>query len=388
MLTGVALPDRPGAWDLSVDGGRVAAITPAAGQPTGWLALPAFHEPHTHADRAFAPAPRRPSSLADAIAMSETLRERSSAEEVEARAKRLMQRSAAHGAVSMRTHVDHSPTDGGRRDRHAVRAAARQMSGRIDVEIVAFATRDLDPAQPGARRALADALEDGADLLGAFVALNRDPAASLSALLDLARHTGARVDAHLDEHCDPGTSWLEYLADETIARGLEGRVTAGHCCALATLDDRGARRVVDKVANAGITVVALPALNLYLQGRGVGTPRIRGVTLVRELLDARVPVRFGSDNVRDPFYPYGDGDPLEAAWLTSLTAHLDEPELLLAGVCGGRSTLRPGDPAELVLLAAESVPDALARRPGARRVVRHGKLLNTAGAASHGRRRP
>lgn len=369
-LAGVALPGREGTWDVELGDGAVQAIAPAAGPAAGLLALPAFVEAHAHADRAFAPIPRPPRSLEDAILMADDLRERSTAAAVRQRARTLFERSARHGAVSLRTHVDHSPMDGGIRDRRAVRAAADEMAGTLDVEIVAFAHRDLDPAAAPSRTALAAALDDGADLLGAFVAMAPDPPASLDALLDLARDTGAPVDVHLDEHGDPTASLLEHLADATIARGLEGRVTAGHCCALATLEAERAHRVVEKVAAAGITVIALPALNLFLQGRGPSTPRRRGLTLVHELLAAGVPVRFGADNVRDPFYPYGDADPLETAWLAALGAQVDDQAVLLRGVCGGRDGLEIGDRGPIVVVEAASLTDALARRPPGRRVVR------------------
>lgn len=368
-IAGVGLADRSGSWDISLSDGAVAAIAPAAGPPGGLLALPAFVEPHVHADRAFAPIPRAPRSLEDAIAMANELREHSTAEQVQQRALRLFRRSREHGATRLRTHVDHSPLDGGRRDRRAVRAAADQLGGGLAVEIVAFATRELDPVLPASRTALTASLDDGADLLGAFVALNRDPAASLDALLDLAVATGAAVDVHLDEHGDPDASWLEHLAEATIARGLEGRVTAGHCCALATLDDITARRVTEKVAAAGITVIALPALNLFLQDRGSGTPRRRGLTLVHELLAAGATVRFGADNVRDPFYAYGDADPLETAWLASVAGQLDDHQALLAGVCGGRQRIAVGDREPLLLVPAASLVDALSCRPDGRRVI-------------------
>jgi cytosine deaminase len=375
VLSAVALADRSGAWDVALMDGRIASVAPAPGPAEGLLVLPAFHEPHTHADRAFAPILRRPRSLLEAIEAADALRERSTAEEVQGRALRLFERAIAHGVTRMRTHVDHSPMDGGLRDRRAVRTAASRVAGRLEVEMVAFASRELDPAHPSSRKAIAAALEDGADLLGAFVALSFDPPASLDALLDLAVDTGAPVDVHLDEHGDPAASLLEHLAEATIARGLEGQVAAGHCCALAALDDQDARRVVEKVAAAGITVIALPALNLYLQGRREpgrrgSTPRLRGITLVHELLAAGVPVRFGADNVRDPFYPYGDADPLETAWLASVAGHLDDRRPLLTGVCGGRASVSAGEPAELVILPADSLEDALARRPGPREVVR------------------
>src|SRR5439155_25887590 len=134
-------------------------------------------------------------------------------------------------------------------------------------------------------------------------------------------------------------------------------------------------------AAAGITVNVQPALNLYLQDRGDGTPRVRGLTLVGELVDAGVEVRFGSDNVGDVFYPYGDADPLESAFLAALTAHIDDEDVLLAGICDGRTRVEAGDPADLVLLDANSVREALARRPAARAVVRAGVVVAGPSAA-------
>jgi cytosine deaminase len=156
-----------------------------------------------------------------------------------------------------------------------------------------------------------------------------------------------------------------------MAHGLEGRVTAGHCCSLAAVAPELAAQAVERVATAGITIVALPALNLYLQDREGS--RLRGVTLVRDLLAAGVAVRFGSDNVRDVFFPYGDADPLEAAWLAGLAAHVDDEDALLAGIADGRTRVEEGDDADLVVVDAASFQDALARRPGGRLVLRAGQ---------------
>lgn len=370
-LAGVTLPHRSGHWDVVLHAGRITRVEAAAGPACGLLALPAFHEPHTHADRAFATTPQPPSSLEDAITRTAQLRAASSAEQVRARARKLFARASEHGAVRMRTHVEHNDLETATRDRRAVREAADELGGALVVEMVAFACAEFDPALARPRALLSNALEDGADLLGAFVARSPDPRASLDGLLDLASATGACVDVHLDEHLDGGASLLEHLAEATIARGLEGRVSAGHCCALSALAPGDADRVVKKVAAAGITVIVLPALNLYLQSRvGERTPRLRGLALVHELLDAGVAVRFGSDNVRDPFYPYGDADPLETAWLASVAAQLDDHSALLAGVCGGHGAIEPGGPGDLVLVPAESLADAIARRPGGRVIAR------------------
>jgi cytosine deaminase len=112
-----------------------------------------------------------------------------------------------------------------------------------------------------------------------------------------------------------------------------------------------------------------------LQDRGEATPRRRGVTLVRELLAAGVKVRFGTDNVRDWFFPFGDGDMLDTALFTAVTANVDKDAQLIAGLCDGRATLVPGDPADFVLVPASSIEDALARRPAGRIVFKAGRQV-------------
>jgi cytosine/creatinine deaminase len=369
----VALPDTDGAYELSFNDGRIAAIRPVAGTPAR-LALPAFADLHVHADRAFARGPRPPRSLADAIQLVRELKLTTTEDEVRARAARLFTRALEHGSVRLRTHVDVDELIGQRALR-GVLAARAAVAGTLDIEIVAFATSTCDPATADGEARLRDAVAEGADLLGGVPAFHADAASSIDRILDLAAELDRRADVHVDEASTPDAFTLEMLADATVAHGLEGRVTASHACALAVVDTATAHRTIDKIARARIAVIALPALNLYLQGRGEGTPRVRGVTLVRELIAAGVPVRFGSDNVSDVFYRYGDADPLEAAWLAAVAAHLDDENAVLAGVCDGRRRPAVGDPADLVVVDASSVADALARRPGGRTVVRAGRIV-------------
>jgi len=369
----VVLPGAAGTFELDIADGQIAAIRPVdAERPR--LALPAFADLHVHADRAYAGGPRPPRSLTDAVELVTEVKRASTEEAVRERALRLLRRALAHGTLRVRTHVDVDELVEERALR-GVLAARAELAGRLDVEIVAFGTKLCDPADDDGRRRLVSAVEAGADLLGAVPAFHADPEASIAAVLALARELGVRADLHVDETTDPSALGLERVADETLALGLEGRVSASHCCSLASVPEAAARRTIEKVAAAGITVIAQPALNLYLQDRGDRTPRERGMTLVRELLDAGVEVRFGSDNVCDVFYPYGDADPLESAFLAALTAHVDDEDVLLAGICDGRTRIEAGDPADLVLVDAGSVREALARRPGARTVVRAGEEL-------------
>ena len=375
----VLLPGAAGTFELDIVDGRIATIRAIDGERPR-LALPAFADLHLHADRAYAGGPRPPRSLADAVELVSEVKRASTEEAVRERALRLLERALAHGTLRARTHVDVDELVE-RRALRGVLAARAELAGRLDVEIVAFATKLCDPTTEDGRRRLISAVEAGADLVGGVPAFHADPEASIAAILALARELGVPADLHVDETTDPSALRLERVADETLALGLEGRVSASHCCSLANVYKADASRVIEKVAAAGITVIAQPALNLYLQDRGDGTPRARGLTLVRELRDAGVEVRFGSDNVRDVFYPYGDADPLESAFLAALTAHVDDEDSLLAGVCNGRTRLEVGDQADLVIVEALSLEDALARRPGLRTVVRAGAVVSAPSAA-------
>lgn len=368
----VALPAAEGAYDIDIAGGRISAIRPGEGPPE-WLLLPGFANMHVHAERSFSAGPA-PASLADAIRRMEVVRKASSAADFRDRTARLLSRALMHGTLRLRTHTDIDDLVGWRA-LEGVQAACKAFADRVSVEIVAFASSRLDPAMPEGRRRLADALDRGAHLLGAAPALASDPRAALASILDVARAEGVAVDLHLDEHGVPGDALIGFLIERVAAMGLEGRVTISHNCALATLPPDRGRDIVRRLAELRLTVVVLPGTNLYLQDRSAGTPSRRGLTLVKELLAAGVPVWFGSDNVRDSFYPYGDADPLEDAFLVSLAAHVDEPAALLAGLSAGRGAPAPGDSADIVLVRAHSLTDALARRPAQRLVLRGGEVV-------------
>ena len=175
-----------------------------------------------------------------------------------------------------------------------VLTAREGVAGRLAIEIVAFATAYTDPAPTEGGRRLAGALGAGADLLGAVPAFHADPDASLEAVLDLARSLGVDVDLHLDETTDPAIFRLERLADATLARGLEGRVTASHCCSLASVVRR--RPVVRSRRSPRPGSRSSRSWRPTFTSRidGGATPRFRGITLVHEFVGAGVPVRFGA----------------------------------------------------------------------------------------------
>jgi cytosine deaminase len=371
----VSLPGRSGAAKLTLRDGRIAAIRPAEETPdAACLALPGLVNLHAHADRAYTVQSFRPRAFADALAAAAAARAAFTAADVEMRAARLFERSVGYGVTRIRTHTDVDPIVE-LRSLAGVLAAKRRMTDRLDVEVIAFSTSRNDLAEPHAVERLKRAMAMGVDLIGASLNASADPPRALAALLELAESSGLPVDIHLDEHLEPERMLSGLVADAIITRGLQGRVTLSHLCVLATLDATAAAGLIEKFVRAGITVVALPAANLFLQDRGDRSPIRRGVTLARELLAAGVDVRCGTDNVRDWFFPFGDGDMLETALFAAIAAHLDDPADLIGAVCGGRRAIAEGDPADLVLLPAWSLDDALARRPPGRVVFKGGRQV-------------
>ena len=176
------------------------------------------------------------------------------------------------------------------------------------------------------------------------------------------------------------------LCEATLEHGWQGRVTAGHTCALAAYDDAYADRVMDLVAAAQIHMITNPATNLMLQGRDDAHPKRRGITRVKELLARGVNVSFGQDNLRDMFYPFGRDDPLELAWLTAHAAHMSQPDEIeaafaMATVNGARVLgltdygTEPGCAGDLVILDARSAAEAITTRADRRYVIKRGRVV-------------
>ena len=374
-INAITMPDRSGVFSVILRDGLVRTIRPAErASETAWLALPSFANLHAHADRAYTVQSFRPRSFADALAAAASARTGFTAADVEARAMRLFERSVAHGVTRIRTHTDVDQVVE-LRSIEGILAAKRRIAASIDVEIVAFSSSRNDLGESPALARLKRAVDAGADVLGASLNSSADPTRALAALLDLAERADLPVDIHLDEHLQPEKMLAALVVDEVIARGLQGRIALSHLCVLAALDTKVAAALIDKLARAEVTVVALPETNLFLQERGERTPLRRGVTLIRELLAAGVTVRFGTDNICDWFFPFGDGDMLETARMAAIASHLDDVPQLIAAACDGRRAIEEGDVADLVLLPASSFDDALARRPNERVVFKAGRQV-------------
>lgn len=399
LVRNAMLVDRREPTTIAVSDGRIDAIDadpPIDDAPTvidadGGLVAGGFVDPHVHLDKAYvAPdlPPNESGTLAEAIASIHDRKADYTLEDVRDRAVRAIEAHVRNGCTRIRTHVD-VDTIGGLTPLEGVEAAREACDGIADVEIVAFPQEGILQDE-GTAALLERALDSAADLVGGMPDNERtdaDRREHVDICLDLADRYGVGVDMHVDETDDPAARSLEYLAAEVIDRGFERPVTAGHTCALAAYDDPHAARVIDLVAEAGLSAITNPPTNLLLQGRHDAHPRRRGITRVDELLEAGVPVAAGQDCLLDAFYPYGRASMLETALLTAHAAQLttlEERRLAWEFVTGTAAAIlerdrgiEPGETATFNVFPSEieSRHEAIRRGRPPRRVVHEGTIV-------------
>jgi cytosine deaminase len=388
--------------DIAVAGARIGEIAPPGTlqiEPScdlaGAMLWPGLVDCHTHLDKAHIwPRAANPDgSFRGAIdAAWADQEQRWTAEDLRRRIEFALRSAYAHGSVAIRTHIDTS------RERLAtawgvVREVLADWRGRIALQPVAFI-------------ALADVADD-AFMAAILMEMRRTPGAVLGAfveafpaqqavlpehlarLIAIADRANLAIDLHVDETIDAASTGLEATAQAVLAARHQGPVLCGHACALSVYDDDRRSRTIEQVARAGIGIVSLPLCNAYLQDRNGGrTPRLRGTAPVHELAAAGVPVAIASDNVRDPFYAYGDLDLVEVFRTALRLQHLDHPvggwpasiAATAASLMGleGTGRIVPGGPADLILFKARGWSELIARPQADRVVIRGGIPIDDA----------
>lgn len=396
VIRNARLPDRAGQTTLAIEEGRLALLTEQAleGRESidaqGGLVTAGFVDCHVHLDKALIAddlQENQSGTLSEAIENIHTRKAQYDIEDVRDRAIRSIELHVERGCTRIRTHVD-VDTIGELIPLKGVLAAREACADIADVQIVAFPQEGIQQDE-GTGHLLARALEEGADVIGGMPDNERtasDTRAHVDHCLDLAQEFDVAVDMHVDETDDPTARSLEYLATQTIERGLDD-VTAGHTCALAAYDEAHARRVIERAQAAGLKFVTNPPTNLLLQGRHDQHPRRRGITRVDQLRNAGLTVAAGQDCLHDGFYPYGRASMLETALLTAHAAHLQteaEREIAwrmvtaeAAAVMDIDSGVDEGDPAALNVFPPSITDRTAALRfgPQPRYVIHDGRIV-------------
>ncbi|OAT29340.1 cytosine deaminase [Buttiauxella brennerae ATCC 51605] len=400
LIQNVRLVGREGLWQLALDNGRIKTIKPMsetqAESPQvldgrGGLAIPPFIEPHIHLDTtqtAGQPNWNQSGTLFEGIERWAERKALLTHEDVKQRAWQTLKWQIANGIQYVRTHVDVSdPTLTALK---AMLEVKQEAAPWIEVQIVAFPQEGI-MSYPNGEALLEEALRLGADVVGAiphFEFTREYGVESLHKAFALAKKYDRPLDIHCDEIDDEQSRFVETVAALALRDGIGERVTASHTTAMHSYNGAYTSRLFRLLKMSGINFVANPLVNIHLQGRFDDYPKRRGITRVKELLEAGINVCFGHDDVFDPWYPLGTANMLQVLHMGLHVCQMmgyqqiDEGLKLItdnsARTFGVQEYgIAEGNAANLIILPAENGFDAVRRQVPVRWSVREGKVIAT-----------
>jgi len=370
--------------DIRIADGRIAERRPAgAAQVTGadmdgqgQLLAPALVESHIHLDKTLWGLPWRPHSagptLKDRIANERRILRELESPIVE-RAGALLEQCIARGTLTLRCHVDIDP-ELGLKHVEAMLALRERYADLVDMEFVAFPQTGLI-RQPGTEALMREALKMGVEVVGGLdpCGIDNDPIAHLTTVFELANSFDRGVDIHLHDAGELGLWQIDRIIAFTERYRLQGQVMISHAFCLGMKSWPEIRPLAERLAANQISLMTT-------------APAEVAMPPFTELIAAGVNICLGSDGIRDAWSPMGNGDMLERAMLLALRCGMRRDE----GICtafdaatryGAKALgrhdygLEAGRPANLLLLPAETLSEAVVTRPVARTVISRGVVV-------------
>jgi len=397
-INNVRLPWREGLWQIEIADGRIVRLSAQPQQATpadqtldgeGGLVCAPFIEPHIHLDTtqtAGQPAWNQSGTLFEGIERWAERKAMLSHEDVKQRAMQTLKWQIANGIQFVRTHVDVS--DPSLTALKAMLELKAEVAPWITLQIVAFPQEGI-LSYPNGEALLEEALRLGADVVGAiphYEFTREYGVESLHKTFALANRYDRLIDVHCDEIDDEQSRFVETVAALAHRDGNGARVTASHTTAMHSYNGAYTSRLFRLLKLSGINFVANPLVNIHLQGRFDTYPKRRGITRVKEMLEAEINVCFGHDDVFDPWYPLGTASMLQVLHMglhvcqlmgyeqidagLDLITHNSAKTMQLAGY-----GIQSGNEASLIILPAESGFDAVRRQVPVRYSVRRGVVV-------------
>lgn len=303
--------------DLRIENGRFeefGKLEPGKGEEVidlhNKLVLPPFVESHVHLDTCLTagdPVWNMSGTLFEGIECWSRRKETLTEEDIRQRVKNAVSMYSANGVQFIRTHVD--VTDPSLVALKTLIELRKELQDTVEIQIVAFPQEGI-LSYPNGKKLLADAVEMGADAVGAiphYEFTREYSVESVDFALQLAKDAGILVDVHCDEIDDEESRGLETVAARALELELFDRVTASHTTAMHSYNNAYVLKLMRLLKMSRINFVANPLVNTHLQGRADTYPKRRGITRVRELQAEGINVSFGHDDIRDPWYPMGNG---------------------------------------------------------------------------------
>ncbi|MDQ7252632.1 cytosine deaminase [Pediococcus pentosaceus] len=322
LIKNVHIENDPEVKDVRIENGIFKAIgknleasDDEVIDANGKLLLPPFIDSHVHLDATLTagdPEWNETGTLFDGIRIWSERKQTLTKKETKERAIQTLKKQASHGIQFVRSHVD--TTDPSFKALEALLEVKDEVKNFMELQLVAFPQEGILSFKNG-KNLIKQAVEMGVDVIGAIphFEFNRDYGVdSLKYIVELAEKYDKLIDVHCDEIDDPNSRHLEVLATLAYESGLKNKVTASHTTAMGSYNDAYVYKLMRLLEMSNINMVCNPLINMHLGGRFDTYPKRRGLTRVKELLENNVNVSFGEDDIKDPWYPMGDGNMLDS----------------------------------------------------------------------------
>ncbi len=314
--------------DIGIEGSLIVAIEPrlaAEGETFdagGHLVTTGFVETHIHLDKSciMDRCNSQKGDLAEAIAEVAKAKQAFTPEDVYQRAKRTLEKCILNGTTHMRTHLEVDPIIG-LRSLEGILPLVQEYKWAIDIEICVFPQEGL-LNNPGTDELIIAGLKGGCSVVGAAPYTDSDPHGQIDRIFEIAREFDIDIDMHLDFGPAGGDLDLDYVCHLTDEFGYGGRVTIGHATKLSAVEPEGLQEKARRLAGSGVAVTVLPATDLFLMGRHQNHSVMRGVAAAHRLLQEGVNCSLSSNNVLNPFTPFGDCSLVRMANLYANVCHV------------------------------------------------------------------
>jgi cytosine deaminase len=362
--------------DIGVADGRITAVEPelTADAETldlgGRLVVPGFVESHIHLDKSciLDRCRSEEGTLQEALREVAVAKAAFTVEDIRGRAIRTLKKCILQGTTRMRTHVEVDPVVG-LKGIEAILPLRREFAWAIDLEICVFPQDGL-LNNPGTEELMVQALRDGARVIGGCPYTDSDPHGQIDRIFELAREFDVDIDFHLDFDIDPDRMTVWHVCDNAERFGWGGRVAVGHVSKLSALDPGALAAVSKRMADVGVALTVLPSTDLFLMGGNAERNVPRGVAPVHRIREHGVLCALSTNNVLNPFTPFGDCSMIRMANLYANIAQIGTASghrACLDHVTADAARLmrlidygiRPGNPADLVVLDCRTAEDAV-----------------------------
>ena len=388
------LVGRDGRWTIAIANCSITEIAPVIAtrahhtiSANGSLVIPGLVDPHLHLDKALLleQHPAQQGNFQEALEETFNLKRGFTIDDIQTRASSVLESEIGFGTTAIRSHVEVDP---GLKltSMEALLPLKKEYAWGLTLQLAVFAQEGITN-QPGTEALLREAMAMGGDVIGSAPYTDSEPEKNIRIVFDIAQDFDCDVDFHLDFLDDDAPLLLPFVASETIKRGWQNRVCLGHMTRLAGLSPAELQTMGAQLKEAGISVLALPASDLYMMARKDTHNLRRGVAPIQQLIALGVNGAIATNNIQNLFTPFGDGDPLKICTLIAQTLQLGtttshEQCLEMATTRAARAIgihnygIAPGKAADLVIVEARSASEAIGAAPPGRTTIKRGRVVS------------